>query len=238
MCPLLPFGAAIALPRQTALNGLVEPGRLHEAIPARTGAEPAALGFLLGLAQQWSGRSLFWVREQTAAAETGELYGPGLQAFGLDPAHCILVDVRKRMDALWAAEQGLRVENLTVLLELSGRDKPIDLTGTRRLTLACEKSGATALILRGDIVKAPTTPSAAWTRWAIMPAPSMSSVFDEVGASSLSATLLRHRAGPAGARFDIDWNDHVFTATRKALGSDLAAPTFDRPDRQRLVNAR
>lgn len=242
MGPVLPFPKGnLAVPeppeRPDGLCRLIEPGRLHEAIPARPGAEVAALGFLAGLVRQWPAKalpqSILWVREQSAAAETGELYAPGLHAFGLDPASLILVHARKREDALWAAEQGLRVETTIVLLELSGRDKPIDLTATRRFALASEKCRSTAFILRGDIIKAPATPSAAWTRWRIAPAASASGAFDEVGAAALEAILLRHRAGPAGARFALHWNadDYVFVSQK--VGGDLAAPLVDRPDHAR-----
>lgn len=240
MSPLLPFPkGSLAVPepleRKDGLCRLVERGRLHEAIPARPGAEIASLGFLTGLAKQWPAKSMLWVREQSAASETGEIYAPGLHAFGLDPASLILVHARKRDDAMWAAEQGLRVDNMIVLLELSGRDKPIDLTATRRFGLACEKFQSTALVLRGDIIKTPTMPSAAWTRWHIAPAPSASDTFDEVGAPTFDARLLRHRAGPAGARFALEWNcdDHVFAERPQKVGGDLATPPVDRSDHAR-----
>jgi protein ImuA len=237
MSPVLPFGAAIAIPRPTALGGLIEPGRLHEAIPARPGAEPAALGFLAGLTGRWTEKSLLWVREQTAAAETGELYAPGLASLGLDLRTLLLVNTRKRAEAFWAAEQGLKLERMIVLIELGTREKPADLTATRRLSLACEKSGATALMMRADLIGAPTTPSSAWTRWGVEAAPSASAVFDEVGAPTLSAILLRYRAGPAGARFTLDWKDHALVASAETLGGDLAASAFDRPDRKRIAHA-
>ncbi len=156
-------------PNSTKLFPFPSLGHLHEAIPAAPGDETKASAFLAGIARQISppGGVLLWVAEQAFGAEHGELYTPGLAGFGFDPGNVILVRARARLDALWAAEQGLKRQGIIVLLELGARGRALDLTLTRRLALAAKSEGSTALIVRGDLTHAPRTPSAAWTRWQI-----------------------------------------------------------------------
>ncbi len=258
--PVLPFGAASA---ERALRSQAEDfswdlatgaslprlaaGRVHEAFPA-WGGEGTALFFLLGASSP--ARWTVWVREAAASAEHGELYAPGFSALA-DPASILLVRAQKRVEALWAAEEALKRPGVRVLLELGARGKPIDLTATRRLSLAAEAHGASALILRGDCGRpefmraAPT--SSAWTRWRIAPAPSRTPHRDEIGAPSLTAELMRHRAGVRPRTLDLEWSDDGFriaesrsaASSNEALGGDLAPATVngsaDQDGRRRAV---
>ena len=217
-------------PESAKLFPFPQPGHLHEAIPASPGDEAKAAAFLAGIARQLSppGGVLLWIEEE--GFEHGELYAPGLASFGIEPAHVIFVRARKRMDALWAAEQGLKRQGTIVLLELSARGKALDLTLTRRLALAAKADGSTALLLRGDLVHAPRTPSAAWTRWQIARAPARNPHVGELSALALTATLSRHRERPAGQRFFMEWISDERAFHIEALGSDLAAPADDGSD--------
>lgn len=219
---LLSLVAGPAPQASAGVGGVVlEAGRLHEALSA-PGADGAAHGFLLAAAAALAPELLVWVRD--AGLDAGAPYAPGLAQYGLQLERLLVVQARRRAEALWAAEEGLKQAGAVVLLELGARGRPIDLLVTRRLGLAAQTYGTTVLALRGDAGAAPP-PSAAWTRWRVRSAPSHSAYADEVGAPAFEAELVRHRGGARG-RFFLEWSNGAFRA--EALGGDLAAPAFDR----------
>ena len=185
---------------------------LHEIGPAKPGEEVAALGFTLGLAAGWAGAAgrVFWAGEEGVFAETGGPYPPGLAGFGLNLERLIVVRAAKREDVLWAAEQGLSAPGAVVICALAARGRPLDLKATRRLLLFAERARARCLLVRpaGEA-------SAAWTRWRIGSAPSVAEA-RELGAPAFSAELARNRAGPAGARFILDWSAEARNFTERA----------------------
>lgn len=183
---------------------------LHELCPAEQGAEAAALGISLGLAASWAGKAgVIWAAEEGVLAEDGAPYPPGLVQFGLDPSHLILVRAPKREECLWAAEQALAAPGAVVICALAGRGKPLDLKATRRLLLFAERNHSRCLLVR-PLAEA----SAAWTRWRVSPAPSQAEE-RELGAPAYALELMRNRAGPAGARFTIEWNAHARRFTER-----------------------
>lgn len=197
---------------------------LHEICPAGPGADAAALGFSLSLAVHWSGAAgVIWAGEEALFAEDGAPYPPGLAQYGLDPAKLIVIRAQKRDEALWAAEQGLAAPGAVVICALSDRGKPLDLKATRRLLLFAERNRSRCLLLRPL-----TDASAAWTRWAVAPAAGEAAP-RELGPPAFSLELTRNRAGPAGARFIVEWNayDRCFVQ-RDALACDLSAAPEDR----------
>jgi protein ImuA len=160
----------------------------------------------LGLAASWAGRAgIVWACEEGALAEVGAPYPPGLAAYGLDLDRLIFVRADKREHALWAAEQGLSVPGAVVLCTLAPKGRALDLKATRRLLLFAERTGARCLLVR-PLDEA----SAAWTRWRVAPAPSVAEA-RELGAPAFALELVRQRAGPAGARFVVEWNGNGFT---------------------------
>lgn len=196
---------------------------LHELGPAAPGAEPAALGFALGLARSWAGPAgLIWVGEEAAFAEDGAPYPPGLAQFGWRPRDMMVVRARKREEALWAAEQALSAPGAVVLCMLGAGGKALDLKATRRLLLFGERNASRCLLLRRD-----GETSAAWTRWRIAPAES-DGVGRELGAPAFRADLIRNRAGPAGLSFTLDWNAHACAFAERAVAGDLSAAPVDR----------
>lgn len=197
---------------------------LHELCPAGPGAEAAALGFALGLASSWAGRAgVFWAGEAGVFAEEGAPYPPGLAQFGLDPARLIVARAGKREDVLWAAEQGLGAPGAVVICTLGARGKPLDLKATRRLLLFAERNHARCLLVR-PLAEA----SVAWTRWRIAPAPSAGEN-RELGAPAYALELVRSRAGPAGARFIVEWNAHECSFAERDMARDRSAASFDGP---------
>jgi protein ImuA len=156
--PVLPFGVA-EIDAHLPGGGLMR-GALHEVFAADAGIATAFCALLAGrLAADTENHSILWC-ERPWALDAGALYGPALLQFGIDPARLILVRARRDADALWAMEEGLRCDRLAAVV---GEITDISLTASRRLQLAAEDTGITALALRPKTDK--PVPSAAATRW-------------------------------------------------------------------------
>jgi protein ImuA len=195
---------------------------LHELCPVGPGAEAAALGFSLGLAASWAGQAgVIWAGEDGVFSEDGAPYPPGIAQFGLDPSRLILIRAPKREECLWAAEQALAASGAVAICALAGRGKPLDLKATRRLLLFAERNHSRCLLVR-PLAEA----SAAWTRWRVAPAASNAEE-RELGPPAYALELMRNRAGPAGARFTIEWNAHA--RRFDDLARDRSAASKNRP---------
>jgi protein ImuA len=141
---------------------------LHEFAGMGAGTEHATASALLaaGLLAGSAGIVL-WVLEQP------DLHPPALAAVGLGPERIVYVQARQPRTVLLVMEEGLRHRGIAgVVGELGG---PLSLTASRRLQLAAERSGVTAVLLRrsrrfDDPVLA--QPSAAVTRWRVTAVPS------------------------------------------------------------------
>ena len=180
------------------LGGGLKRGALHEMRHAEPGDAPAATGFALAcVARFGSGgvRPWMWVRQDLAGRETGEAYGPGLAALGLDPSRLVILAAADARDVLRAAEEGVRCAALAaVLVEPWGDPRALDLTALRRLALAAEESGVPVLLLRNG---AHGGPAGAVTRWRIAAAPSLPLAslgrLPGLGHPAFAATLERNR---------------------------------------------
>ncbi len=230
----------------TSLDGLFPDRLLLQEVLAAPGQICTAAGFGLALIahrQQASGkgsaRAIAWLQQEAAAIDAGEPVGLGLAALGVDPGRLIFVRLRTGLDVLRAALEAARCAVLgAVIIELV---KPIDLTASRRLKLAAEKSGVPLLLLRhsGIVVSnaspdagANARPNAAQVRWQVGAAPS---VFAQGGANShawgqpvFDVTILKHPAGLSQTRFLIGW-DRDRHAFAPALPRSVAAVPVSRP---------
>ncbi len=197
----LPFGIA-AIDSRLPGGGLPL-GCLHEVIGQDNGASAGFCAALLGRLVAHSGGAVLWCLRHSVFHESGSLHAPGLAALGLDPQRLIMVQGRQDTDILWAMEEGLRCTRLAAVL---GEIRKIDLTASRRLQLAAEASGVSALLLRSTPAGAssPTDvapPTAAVTRWRLGAAP-VSSSFSK---PQWHVELLRCRGGRLGA-WSLEWN--------------------------------
>jgi len=207
---------------------------LHELVAAD--ASGAASGFAAVLLARLAGEqgSVVWCRRERG------LYGPGLAAFGLDADRLIVVHARTDADLLWAMEEGLRSGAVAAVL---GESRKTGRIALRRLQLAAELAGVTALLLRpaGDGM---SPASSAVTRWRIVAAASHAEPPAEgiaapgVGPPCWQVELVRCRVGMPGM-------DHVERAAAgsgaprswllewrdEARGLVVAAPSGDRPAR-------
>jgi protein ImuA len=162
--PAIRFGIA-ALDRHLPDGGLAI-GALHEAAgtgPDTEHATAAAL-FAAGALGRLRGPVLW-------ALTRGDLFAPALAGVGLHPDRLILANAGKQV--LSVMEEGLRHRGLAgVVGEVEGG---LTLTASRRLQLAAEASGVTAIVLRrsrrhDDPARA--EPNAAVTRWRVTALPS------------------------------------------------------------------
>jgi protein ImuA len=210
-----------------ALGGGLPRGCLQEVIPADGGAAAAGFaGFLLARLTVGSGRrGLLW-----ASLGEGDLYPPGLAAFGVDPAAVILLSAPGPAELLWAMEEGLRSSAIAGVVAEVER---LDLTASRRLQLAAASGGGVGLLLMGaDRPAAPV--SAAALRWRVGARPGRCD--EETGESSCwHVELLRQRAGRSGigpCAWILERADETGRfRVAAALGDGSAAPPARRPGR-------
>jgi protein ImuA len=204
------------------LGGGLARGALHEIHAEATADAAAASAFAALLALRAAGgwpivptaeRPIVWVRQDYADVEAGSLHAPGLAELGIDPDRVILVRGRNAADVLRGGAEALRCASVgAVLMEPWGEPKVLDLTATRRLSLAAAASGVTLLLVR---VAAKPAPSAAMTRWAVRARPSAALEANAPGLPAFALTLLRHRAGLPTRRWDLEWDRdrHAFRTT-------------------------
>jgi protein ImuA len=212
------FGLA---PLDAALGGGLARGALHEVSAASEAHVTASAGFISGIAQ--CERAIVWIAEDMAIAESGALYGCGLDEFGLPPERLLLVNVSHRRDLLWAMEEALHCRAVgAVIGEL--RHQSVDAVALRRLSLAAAANGALTFLLRSSPTQESST---AATRWIVSAAPSQPRYGP--GAPRFEAQLVRNRRGPLGSWL-LEWNEKdecfVLASTHP---QPLAAAPVDRP---------
>jgi protein ImuA len=207
-----------------ALGGGLARGRLHELYATEPEDGPAAAGFAAMLACTLlpAGAPLLWLRQDEAERGTGRLHAPGLAEIGLDPARLLLGVLPDPVTLLRAAADAMRCADIGAVVIEPWRDpKMLDLTASRRLAVAAEGSGVTALMLRA---RAEPAPSAAQTRWAVRAAPSVALEAQAPGYPSFEVELLRQRGRPAGGTWRLDWDrERVRFGESPASGAVAAA---------------
>lgn len=142
-------------------------------------------------------RPWLWVQDAQAIRLGGRPYCPGLPP----DLRCRLIHVaaHSAQDALFALEEGLRCRDLTFVLgEIAGNPRTLDLTASRRLSLAAEKHGTALWLVRLD---ARRDLSSARMRWQVRAAPSLPSRWNAQapGSPAWHAELFRARSHPPGA---------------------------------------
>jgi protein ImuA len=185
------------------LRGGLAVAAVHEVFAeGRQGA--VATGFIAGLAGRITRRRpLVWVRQDFSEIESGTLSMNGFAELGLDPRLLVTVRAADVDSALRTAADALACDALgAVVLEVFGEARQLDLVASRKLTLAAQASGVTALLLR---IAATPIPSTAETRWIVRAAHSPpGSVFSAWGAPMFDVELVRNRHGPVG-RWIMEW---------------------------------
>jgi protein ImuA len=163
---------------------------LHEARAVRSPADfAAATGFVAAIAGRLK-KPVLWCAKNTS------LYGPGLAGIGLPPQRLLIARLHKDKDALAAMEEGLRHGFLGVVI---GEVERCDLTASRRLQLAAEKSGVMALLLRQPAQRHADDAISAASRWRIAAAPSAPHIIPQAGRAQWRLDLVRSRYGTTGS---------------------------------------
>ncbi|MBO0737350.1 MAG: damage-inducible mutagenesis protein [Alphaproteobacteria bacterium] len=228
-----PFGIA-AIDRALPCGGLAR-GALHEFLGVGGDEEDGALvaAFATRIIGRLAGTEdgmVVWCLSRS------DLYGPGLAAQGLDPRRVVLVRTLRDSEILWAMEDGLRTHGI---LAVVGEIGSLPAVASRRLQLAAERSGVTALMLRrwrngGQAARERALPNAAMTRWRIAALPSYPVKGKPgIGRPRWRVELLRCRGGkPACWEMELpDATDHVSLSA--ALADRPAAPVA--AERSRLA---
>lgn len=202
----LPTGA-VGLDARLPGGGLAW-GALHEALPAAAFDTPAAAAFLLALAARAAAvrpGAVVWIAPP-AGFDMGGLYGPGLAAFGLDPARVILVAPPDGRSALWAGEEALGDAGVAALILV--QPKPLSLPAGRRLHLAGAAGGGLGLLLSPPGASGAAVARSRWViaarasrrpDWAVGQAG-----LAPPGAPAWRADLAR-AAGARPQSFDLEW---------------------------------
>jgi protein ImuA len=190
-----------------ALGGGLPTGCLQEVIGGEGTAAAGFAAFLLGrlAVREASPRGILW-----GWIGEGDLYPPGLAAFGLDPAQAILLSAPNAAELLWAMEEGLRSPALAGVVMEAQR---LDLVASRRLQLAAATGGVTGFLLtRGR----PSPVSAAALRWRVQ----------ALREGRWQVVLERRRGGRPGAWIleKDDETDRLVVAAELADGSFEPAP--------------
>jgi protein ImuA len=184
----LPFGLdAIDLRLE---GGGLATAALHEMTGARPGLgdDAAATLFAAGIAARRTG-TVLW------ALSRPDLFAPGLAQAGLPPDRIIYAECGRDEEVLAVMEEGLRHGGLAAVVGEVGR---VSMASTRRLQLAAEEGGTTALMLkrwRRSAEDPLAAPSAAVTRWRIACVPSGQLPSEGVGRPRWRIELARQRGG-------------------------------------------
>jgi len=208
-----------------ALQGGLAVGAVHEVF-AEGRQSAAATGFIAGLAGRVAARRpLVWVRQDFTEIESGAVSMSGLAELGLDPRLLVTVRATDVDTALRTAADALACDAVgSVVLEVWGEARQLDLVASRKLTLAAQMSGVTALLLR---VGAEPAPSTAETRWIVRAA--HSPPVAHWGAPVFDAQLVRNRHGPVG-RWFMEWKcDECLFEKPAAYPQPVAAALAHRP---------
>ena len=211
-------------------------GVLHEVIAGDCGAGVGFIAAILGRMAALDDnrdKQILWCLPPTGLYETGNLYAPGMAAYGLDPERLILARGRRDTDIQWTMEEGLQCQGLMAVI---GEMRGLDLTASRRLQLAARRSGVTAFFLMpdGTCGKSRHEPSAAVTRWQVTSVDAETPARGALHSTAWELELMRCRAGlPKQWRVGFDTSDakdHAGKGVPHAPGRfRVAATVRDRP---------
>lgn len=193
---VLPFGDARV--DSCLTGGGLALGRWHELGGEGAEIETAAsvAAFTAALARPLADKGeIVWVLRRD------DLFAPGLAGLGLPADRLIGVCARDEAEAFAAIEDALGTVGVTAVV---GEVEAVSLTAGRRLQLACERHGASGLIIRrrpfGGGGKGSASGSASTTRWKIGPAPSEPGPDEPwLGPPRWTVELERSRGGRPGA---------------------------------------
>ncbi len=188
-----------------AVLGGIGFGTLHEIIADTPAHLPVASAFAFGLlARLKRCGPIFWCISNLTTNEHGLPYAPGLEAFGINPARIINVQLRQPRDLSFVLEEAARLPALAAIIA----EGPMpSFKASRRLALLLAASHVPLLFLvDGKAVQG----SAATTRFVVSPlvAPGNAADIRAPGPPAFHVTLARNRGGRPGLQFEMVF-DHA-----------------------------
>lgn len=212
-----------------ALGGGLACGRIHEVHAADPADAAAATGFIAAICTGMAGpdRQILWLRTDKAARLGGALQAEGWRELGIAPEQVVLGILPDTLSLLRAGIDALRCAALgVVVLEGWAAMRELDLTASRRLVLAAERSGVSLLLLRID---SPPAPSAAQTRWEVRAAPSHALPGQAPGQPTFDISLVRQRSGPSGLTWRVEWDRDQHKFRQPTLSGAVVSVPAGRP---------
>jgi protein ImuA len=194
-----------------ALGGGLAIGGVSEFVPAAFMDEPASITFALACAAtalaQRAG-DLVIVEDGSHARLWGGVYGPGLQALGVDPRRVLLVSTPTPKATHACLEDCARTTGLAGVLGFLGPKAGFALAGARRVQLAAEQGGAVVMLV--DSLRTPVF-APAFARLKIAAAPSRGRVLrgaslPDLGPPMWQVSLERARSGARPQSFELEYD--------------------------------
>lgn len=184
------------------------------------------------------GALVLWIGTAEIFREAGLPYAAGLEwLFGLAPDRLLIAEAPKPTDALWIAEEAAGIDEIaTVIVELRGNPRGLDLTATRRLHRRAQEAGRPVLLLRQS---AEPEPTAAPVRLIASPAPASlrrtiaGPLAGSIGPPAVTVEIGKSRAALAG-KFILEWNPNAHTFEERRDGPEnrvaVVSPSRGRTD--------
>ena len=194
-----------------ALGGGLAIGGITEFVPAAFMDEPASITFALACAAtalaQRAG-DLVIVEDGSHARLWGHIYGPGLQALGVDPRRVLLVSTPSSKATHACLEDCARTTGLAGVLGFVGPKAGFALAGARRVQLAAEQGGAVVMVVAS--LRTPVF-APAFARLKIAAAPSRGRVLrgaslPDLGPPVWHVSLERARSGARPQTFELEYD--------------------------------
>jgi protein ImuA len=189
-------------------NGVFPIGTIHEMLCYNLTNTAATCGLLSGLMASLmaQGGTCIWI------STSRKMFPAALDAFGINPARFIFVDVQKERDILWVMEEALKCEGLAAVI---AEIREVSFAQSRRLQLAVETSKVTGFLLRKDPKK--LSPTTCMARWQVTPLPSqLEPGMPGVGLPRWQVELLRVRNGNPGS-WKLEWTGNAFLAINEQI---------------------
>jgi protein ImuA len=170
-------------------------GAVHEVTDGGEGLPhiAAATLFVAGIVARTAGTVLWCLR-------TPDLYAPALAQVGLEPDRVVYAEAPDDRMLPLLVEEGLRHRGLSAVV---GELSRLPMVASRRLQIAAEQSGVTAVLLRRWPQSAMAAvefsqPTASTTRWRVSALPSTPLPAPGIGRPRWRVGLVRCRGGRAG----------------------------------------
>lgn len=200
----------------------------------------ASLGFALaqlrGLLTA-SRMAVVYLQLADEAQKLGLPYGPGLAHFGLDPDAMILVRPANMGELLWAAEEAIACRAVAgVVADITGHQKLLNFTASRRLSLRAAEAGSSVFVLRYGTQR---QSSAAQLRWHLLPTRSGRKQYDDraPGPARWQVRLERGSLIRQHAEWVLGWTEHGFSNFTPRSGQPIRPATpFSRAVAGQLAN--